>query len=133
MTQVQAAELFAMIMAAFDGDVRDPEKTGPLYERFMIDLPFELTEAVVVKLISTSKWLPKISEIRQPVFQLMNTLPHIGEVLEAITGVPPGQAPQLHPVAAAALKECGGLWEFRHTRDGGRWRAEFRLNISISQ
>lgn len=130
MTQGEAAKLFAILLGTYSRNIPSPETTGPLYEKFLMDLPFSLTERVLIEHISKSKWLPTIAEIRVPVMERIHRLPSFGDVLDKLQGVSQDERLELHPAVRSALKECGGRWEMQHTKDGTKWREQFRRTYS---
>lgn len=68
MTPNESAKLVAMVLGAFPrGIPQNPElarKTAEVYKRMILDLDYEVAEQAVARLITTSKFLPTIAEIR---------------------------------------------------------------------
>ena len=63
MTRGEVARLVAMLMQAYP-DAQTGPKTSELYERELADIDGAIGLAAVKRIIRTSKWFPKVSEIR---------------------------------------------------------------------
>jgi hypothetical protein len=63
MKAIEAAKLVAFLAAAYR-DSKFTEDASKVYEALLADLDFATAQEAVVRLISTSKWLPTIAEIR---------------------------------------------------------------------
>ena len=91
MKESEAAELVAVLSAAF---MRPPmnEKTMQIYEAMLLDLEHDAAKRAVARLISTSKWLPTIAEIRTVATEAEHGARRLGmeawgDVLQAIQQV----------------------------------------------
>lgn len=91
------------------------KEMGPsvvLWNKMLSDLPFELAEAAVCKVLATSKYWPNVAEIREAALSLTGNkaptaLEAWGQVREAIRKDKP--ATTLHPAIQKAIKAFGGL------------------------
>jgi hypothetical protein len=63
MTQLEVAQLVAMLAAAFP-HARIGEKTMQVYESMLADLDHEAAKRACARLLSTAKFMPTIAEIR---------------------------------------------------------------------
>jgi len=109
-------------------------ETITVYENMLKDLPAKETSEAVKRLITSSKWLPTIAEIRQEVAELMTALPDAEEAwIEVQDYARHGwcpTAPQLaqwsNPVIGKAVEAMGGIATIAQS-DQGEWLGrEFR-------
>jgi hypothetical protein len=123
MRPAEAKKLIAILRGAYP-DAQWNKYSQRTYELFLQDLPFEPAEQAVTSLIaSRNKWMPKIVEIRDAVFEA-----HFGiddpeiilmRIEEARTSEGEGE------LARKALKFAGGLWEMRRTTNPDAFRRRF--------
>jgi hypothetical protein len=69
MTKADVTELVAILSAAFPGSSMS-ERTVEVYEGMLLDLDFEAAKKAVARLVTTSRFLPTIAEIRTAAFEL---------------------------------------------------------------
>jgi hypothetical protein len=88
MTPKETIKVISVLTAAYPNFAISSE-TIELYSKFLSDMPYELGQAVVLKLISENKWFPSISEIREAVIKIMpNEIPSTEEAwLEVVNQI----------------------------------------------
>ena len=128
MTPHEATKLVAVLKGAFP-DQTVEVSTVKIYQRMLRDLPAREANEVVMELIATMRFLPRISEIRNRVFERRLGIPTAEDALELVTarycrGQEP-QGPRLPMFVAAVLASCGGPFGLRAARDPTRWREQF--------
>jgi hypothetical protein len=80
----------------------------------------------VLEHIATSKWFPSIAELRDAMLEKYLCLPTADEAFAMVSR----HERDLSPIALAALKRCGGQWEFRNSTQPTKWRDDFRRNYN---
>lgn len=91
------------------------KEMGPaviLWRKMLSDLPYDLAEAAVCKVLATSKYWPNVAEIREAAVSIMgNAAPLPADawamVREAIRRDLPAE--KLHPAIQRAVRGMGGL------------------------
>lgn len=137
MTPAQASAIFAVLLGAYNRDIPAPDKTGPIYERMLLDLPYDLTEQVVITHVANSQWMPRIAEIRRDVIALKHDIPTFSDAWaqvnarqrlfwDATAGAQRAEKLELQPLVKLALDECGGIDAYRSARDASQWAKRFR-------
>jgi len=106
--------------------------TVRLFVRCLADVPGEALIAGTVHLITTSKWQPKISELREAAFGLMmgaHEKPTAYEAWQEVNGnkMRPATATWSDPIIERAIDTLGGLKAYgaSDTDDEMSWRARF--------
>lgn len=137
MTEVEAAKLVTLLVTAFADEVRwlseqQQETMRGLYRQFLLDLPYRAGDQAVVRLIATSRKMPKIADLRSAIQAQLHGRPATaGEAWGAVLRLrSPHFSPQLDeldPVLRRCLESMG--WIVRDTvLSGGvehsRWRVE---------
>lgn len=112
MKRSDAVKLIALIQGAFSPTQAFPESTVEAYTLGLIDLDYGRANAAVVELVRTSRFLPKVAEIREAIVEAELELPAPElaweEVLEAIRRVGPYRTPTWSsPEVAAAVRAVG--------------------------
>jgi hypothetical protein len=66
MERPEILKLVSLALASFPNmQEKDPEPTVVIWEKFLKDIPYELAEKALTKVIITSKFFPTIAEIRE--------------------------------------------------------------------
>jgi hypothetical protein len=122
MKKSEVTELVAIIADAF---TRPPmeERTVRVYEAMLLDMDREVAHRAICRLISTSKWLPTIAEIRTAAADLVHGATRLGgeawgDVGEAVRRVGRYQVPTFDdPIVANCVKQMGWLDICNSTND----------------
>lgn len=98
-----------------------------VYAEQLADLDENEVEAAVIRLVNTSRYIPRISEIRREVVETELGLPAADEAWEMVlrNALERGGV-ELPDVARRALKAVGGPWAVRHSENPGTLYAQFR-------
>jgi hypothetical protein len=116
-TRQETARLVALAMANWPG-MQDRnvkiEATALLWQRMLNDVPYELAEKALCKVLMTAKFWPTVSEIREAVDSLrppVKMLPPTDEAWEEVCrNLNPYRAPQWsHEAIARAVRSLGGI------------------------
>ena len=129
MTRKGAIQAMVIITAAFPQDI--PEATLELYVASLEDIPDEAVMEACRKIVLSSRFLPRIAEIREQAVRIAD--PHLlppteaqawSEVQRAIeTGGRHGQVVWSHPAISEAIKGMGGFRQVcDSTADTNRFR-----------
>lgn len=129
MTRKGAIQAMVIITAAFPQDI--PEATLELYVASLEDIPDEATMEACRRIVRSSRFLPRIAEIREQAIRIAD--PHLlppneaeawSEVQRAIESVGRhGQAVWSHPAIREAVKGMGGFRQVcDSTADTNRFR-----------
>jgi len=88
MNHEEAIKVMIILTAAYP-QITISKETMKVYERFLIDLSFELGQAAALQLISQNKWFPSIAELRQSVIKMLpNEIPSTEEAwLEVVNQI----------------------------------------------
>lgn len=130
MTQDEARIIIGALKGAYVRETFTRERRTMLW-RFLRDLPFPETLAVIEDQIATSKWCPTIAEIRRAVMEQRLSLPDAERAwdevsrrskLLAMHQEPP---PWSHPALKDAVRRIGGMYAVGNARDGVKVRASF--------
>ena len=71
MTKQEAARLLVWVAANFpQAQERDLRPTAELWHRMLADIPFELAERAVVRVLATNRFWPTVAEVRQAAMEL---------------------------------------------------------------
>jgi len=82
MTQKEAGNLVGLAMANYPGmQEKDMVPTAKLWQKMLSDIPYELAEKAILKVITTAKYFPTIAEIREAAVTLSS--PNIPCAIEA--------------------------------------------------
>jgi hypothetical protein len=82
MNRQEIIRLLAIATANFPTmQERDMKPTAVLWEQALSDIPYEVAEKAIIKVLSTSKFFPTIAEIREAATQL--TQPRVLDAIEA--------------------------------------------------
>lgn len=82
MTRQEIIKLLSIATANFPSmQERDMKPTAVLWERALADIPYDVAEKALLKVLSTSKFFPTIAEIREAVTEL--TQPRVMDAIEA--------------------------------------------------
>lgn len=82
MTEKEAAQLVALALSNLPGmQDRQMKPTIMLWQKMFSDLPYELAEAALIKVLSTTKFWPTVAEIREAAAQISQ--PKVLEASEA--------------------------------------------------
>jgi len=90
MTPEEVSRLLVLAVANFPNlQDKDMEPTAMLWQKMLSDMPYQLAENALVKVLATSKFFPSVAEIREAASQLtqpaqMTAIDAWGEVLKAI-------------------------------------------------
>jgi hypothetical protein len=89
MTSTEAAKLVAVLLAAYPS-AKASGGTSEVYEKLLADLDYATTNRAIAALISASKWLPTVAEIRAAVVEqergpVENAAEAWGDVLRLIS------------------------------------------------
>jgi hypothetical protein len=128
LTRVQVAELVLMLIAAYPA-TKASETTSKVYEAMLADLDHQLTRKAITRLVSTSKFMPTIAEIRAAVAELQHGPVRTGgeawgDVLTEIRRIGIYSAPKFDdPLVADLVKRWG--WRALCEGHGDADRARF--------
>jgi hypothetical protein len=129
MTRVQVAELVMMLLAAYPQHRVSSEATSKVYESMLADLDHQLARKAITRLISLSKFMPTIAEIRTCVSELQHGPIRTGgeawgDVLSEIRRIGVYAAPRFaDPIVADLVKRWG--WRALCDGHGDADRARF--------
>jgi hypothetical protein len=71
MNQQEAAKLVAFALANFPTmQERDMKPTAVLWFQMLSDIPFEVAERALMKVLATAKFFPSVAEIREAAVQI---------------------------------------------------------------
>ena len=90
------------------------------YTAFLVDLPYQETDALVDEIIACSLRFPTIAEIRRPIIEAILGLPTPEEAYASIY-----EGGELHPLATTARDRLGGPWAFKTASEPGLLRHHF--------
>jgi len=121
MTSYDTTELLLLLAAAYP-DQSFGDQTATVYERFLGDLDYETVKATVVNHVATSRWFPKVADLREAALELELGLPSSADAVLMLRG------DHLHRLVKQALDLTGGTWEMNRTTNPTAWRAQFRKN-----
>ena len=130
MTKKEAAKIVAFLAAAYQ-NARVSVETSEVYENLLQDLDFETAKRACARLISTSKFLPTIAEIREAATDLklgpMRTGGEAwGEAMMAVRKYDRSESPKWsEPIMAEAMRLWGSWVDFCNSPaddPGGRAR-----------
>lgn len=130
MKESEALEIIGMIVTAYPSNKLD-QAGAKLYRQLILDLPADETRKAVVRLISTSKFLPTIAEIREAATDLklgpMRTGGEAwGEAMLAVRKYDRSESPKWsEPIMAEAMRLWGSWVDFCNSPaddPGGRAR-----------
>lgn len=128
--RAEVAKIVKMIEHAYGKEIA-VERVA-VYVRCLEDIPFDALKAATIHLITTSKWQPSISELREAAFGLMlNTheLPTAYEAWQEIKRnvMRPQDAEYSHPLIKRAIDSLGGLEAFGASEvdEEMSWRARY--------
>ena len=119
MKKSEVTEIVIMLVATYStarGDATSWARTVAVYERMLEDLDVEVARKAVQRLITTSRFLPTIAEIRETAFEIVNGPARTGEeafaiVLRAIREVGQYQAPVFDDELIVEALGVWGGWE----------------------
>lgn len=131
MNSEQATKIITMLAAAYPNQALSTP-TMQVYTQFLSDLSYEQAQAAVIKHIATSKFFPRISEIRQAALEVsLDKLPAPAEAwneaqkqirLKGYTGKPDFS----NPLIAKTVDAMGGWMELCQSEEPtGVIRAHF--------
>lgn len=133
MTRAEAARLLAWVAANHPQmQERDLRPTAELWCRMLADIPYELAERAVAKILATNRFWPSVAEVREAALELSGTrIPTAaeawGEVRAAIGAYGyyrPGEAmASLSPAVRQAVSHLG--WSSVCQEDESIIRAHF--------
>jgi len=130
MQTAEVSQVLKVLKGAYPRQAMTKE-TAEVYVRCLRDLDAELCQAAILNLVSSSKWMPTISEIRQAVNHMSNNLPTAGEawaevVHNARTEGHRGSPQWSNPVTERAANAIG-FKDFclSNTSEEMAWRAHF--------
>lgn len=130
MKESEALEIIGMIATAYPSNKLD-QAGAKLYRQLILDLPADETRKAVIRLISTSKFLPTIAEIREAATDLklgpMRTGGEAwGEAMLAVRKYDRSESPKWsEPIMAEAMRLWGSWVDFCNSPaddPGGRAR-----------
>jgi hypothetical protein len=128
-TAVQAAELVMMILAAYPQNRVTSDVTSKVYENMLADLDAQLARKAVTRLISVSKFMPTVAEIRAAAAELQHGPLRSGgeawgDVLSEIRRIGIYAAPRFaDPIVADLVRRWG--WRALCDGHGDADRARF--------
>lgn len=135
MTRQEAVKLVAFAAANFPGiQEKDMRPTAALWQKMLEDIPYEVVEKALIKVLTTTKHWPTVAEIREAAASLTNpALPSAaeawGEVVRAIEEY--GYYREAEALAALSLPvrkvvECIGWQEICACEEADVIRGQFR-------
>jgi len=129
MTKTSAVKAMVILTAAYPQDI--PEPTLELYCDSLSDLPEWALIQACRGLVLNSRWLPRISEIREAAFRLSDPQafpPPVwdawAEVIDTIQGSD-RTTQWSHPLIAKIIKGLGGYNAVARASDADRIRGQF--------
>jgi hypothetical protein len=90
MTKEEIKNLLALATANFPNmQEKNMTPTAVLWDKMLSDIPYQLAEKALVKVLSTAKFFPTVAEIREAAAEITNPLPITaaeawGQVMEAV-------------------------------------------------
>jgi hypothetical protein len=102
------------------------EANRRLYRKFLADLNLDMLRGVIDYLVSTSRWMPTIAEIRNLYTEVDLGLAKPYEALEILDKI--GGEMVWHDVprmVQESIRSCGGLSAYRATERPDLWRRNF--------
>ena len=141
MNKQEILKAVAPLQLAFKGNLDDARMR--LYVEMLSDIPPQILEAAVKKLIMTNKFLPSIAEIRETAYGIKGTISGTatpdeseawGEVVKAIQSVGYYGKPKFsHEAITAAVNNIGWQDICMTTYDGmNTLRAQFRRAYQLA-
>lgn len=141
MNKQEILKAVAPLQLAFKGNLDDARMR--LYVEMLSDIPPQILEAAVKKLIMTNKFLPSIAEIRETAYGIKGTISGTaapdeseawGEVVKAIQSVGYYGKPKFsHAAITAAVNNIGWQDICMTTYDGmNTLRAQFRRAYQLA-
>lgn len=141
MNKQEILKVVAPLQLAFKGNLDDARMR--LYVEMLSDIPPQILEAAVKKLIMTNKFLPSIAEIRETAYGIKGTVSGTaapdeseawGEVVKAVRSVGYYSKPKFsHEAITAAVNNIGWQDICMTTYDGmNTLRAQFRRAYQLA-
>nr|DAQ50273.1 MAG TPA: replisome organizer [Caudoviricetes sp.] len=141
MNKQEILKAVAPLQLAFKGNLDDARMR--LYVEMLSDIPPQILEAAVKKLIMTNKFLPSIAEIRETAYGIKGTISGTaapdeseawGEVVKAIQSVGYYRKPKFsHEAITTAVNNIGWQDICMTTNDGmNTLRAQFRRAYQLA-
>lgn len=141
MNKQEILKAVAPLQLAFKGNLDDARMR--LYVEMLSDIPPQILEAAVKKLIITNKFLPSIAEIRETAYGIKGTISGTaapdeseawGEVVKAIQSVGYYRKPKFsHEAITTAVNNIGWQDICMTTNDGmNTLRAQFRRAYQLA-
>ena len=141
MNKQEILKAVAPLQLAFKGNLDDARMR--LYVEMLSDIPPQILEAAVKKLIMTNKFLPSIAEIRETAYGIKGTVSGTaapdeseawGEVVKAVRSVGYYSKPKFsHEAITAAVNNIGWQDICMTTYDGmNTLRAQFRRAYQLA-
>lgn len=141
MNKQEILKAVAPLQLAFKGNLDDARMR--LYVEMLSDIPPQILEAAVKKLIMTNKFLPSIAEIRETAYGIKGTISGTavpdeseawGEVVKAIRSVGYYRKPKFsHEAITTAVNNIGWQDICMTTNDGmNTLRAQFRRAYQLA-
>lgn len=136
MTRSEIKNLLGWAIANFphmQGKEIDMRPTAALWEKMLSDMPYELAEAALVKVLATAKYFPTVAEIREAAAQIAGpAVPSAaeawGEVMTALRRYGLYQwdeAAKFFTPAVRKMVERFGWWELCHAENIDVLRGQF--------
>jgi hypothetical protein len=123
MTRPETVKLMAVLGAAYPRQEVN-EGTAKLYCELLADLPYNVAETVIKRMIATCKYFPTIAEIRHEAVEMCLDLPTATDAWAEIYSHQDGE-PRSSNFVRGICGAFGGLWTFRHTDNVDMLRSQF--------
>lgn len=126
MTSQEASALVASLKAAFP-DANIPAETVVMYAAALEDLDFQAGQAAVGALIRSTRWFPKIAEIREAAAEQTLGVPSPASAWERLTEYTDHRREHatLTDLERRALQAVGGTWAVRTSESPTVLRSQF--------
>jgi hypothetical protein len=109
MTNEEGMKLIKVLQSAYPRQEFEDDMIR-VYTRMLADLPYNIAQQAVMSLISTSKWLPTIAEIREAAVNTACPIPHVEDAYEkARWAVRRGDSSDIHPLIRQTINAMGGI------------------------
>ena len=127
MTGAEIASLIKVVYAQWPRERSKgaSDALASLWRGALSDMPYELAKQAVIKVLVTSKWFPKVSEIREAALDLVDGQP-IGWMEAYSMARDNGYLGEGLPPFVRKTIATLGHWYLTHNKNPGTARAHFR-------
>lgn len=124
----QAKKLADLVVDAYP-QVAEREQTRSIFAKWLVDLPYNETEQVVMGLIADSRTMPTVADIRRDAIEKDMELPTATEAWNSLTD------PKLkvHDLAKEVAVAFGGVWGIKTSEEPQITRTQYVKEYEIAR